>query len=355
MNLYSQFIGEFLFKVRSWAKEILKDEMKLKVGRSRFYFKSYSYPLKFVVFEKDHVLGEFHSDLWHIGLNKQVMLWPEHQIKNILRHELLHYLCHIQYGELALPHGEEFKNLAKSFGYTDEVYKASFKIEQTDLKKRSQLAEKIKKLLNLSQSTNFYESQLALEKAQALIHEHGLDFSFQEDFFYGVLLLEKANRSSQKMSSIMRILSEFCVYPVLNYGKNFVYLEITGLPHHLEIAQFVFSFLHLKIEELWELHRKEYPKSKGISHKNSFIKGLEMGFIHSLKSKQDISMGKDLMKHEKELAQVVRSFYGQLSQGKKGQGKLQLSSLESGKKKGSALSIPKGLKQKANRLLGYSP
>lgn len=303
--LYSQTILAFLKKVKRLSLAILSDEMGLKVGRTRFYIGTISYPLQFVVFDHPSKLGHFIASLYEIGINKLYLLEGEEEIKNLLRHELAHYITHIEHGESAPSHGREFKAICKRYGWPSTISKAHIPIDKALKNKR--IVDKVRKLLSLSASPQPEEAKQATLKAKELLSKYNLEITAVDDETVVIRTLEK-KRSSIKLQAIAEILRTFFVYPVINHGRGVLYLEIIGDRVNVEVAEYVAHFLDKHFETLWNEGRKKDPQLKGIAAKNAFFQGLAKGY-----QQQDPSPSKGLVRIEKELVKRVETFYPHLT------------------------------------------
>ena len=100
MFYYSQAISKFHKHLYKLAGYILNQEMGLKAHRTRFEFQGYRYPLNFISFERDKTLGYFDSKYFQIGIHRHFLFSKDEELlMNVLRHELIHYLAYIKYGE----------------------------------------------------------------------------------------------------------------------------------------------------------------------------------------------------------------------------------------------------------------
>lgn len=299
--LYSNTILAFLKKVRKLAQTILTEEIGLKVGYSRLYYHSASYPLHFVIFDHPSRLGYFTASHYEIGINKLFLLEKDEEIKNLLRHELAHYLTFLDFGENIPSHGKEFQSVCQRYGWPSRVSQAKVPIEKAVKNRR--IAEKVKKLLSLAESHHKEEAQAATLKAQELLLKHNLS-SHDVEEETALKRIFKGNRNSAKLQAIAEILRTFFVYPVFNHGKNALYLEIVGERLNVEIADYVFHFLDHHFEILW----KSRPSTlKGLAAKNAFFRGISKGFL----SKEVPSS--DLIRVERALLGRVGTIYPHLS------------------------------------------
>ena len=273
--LYSKVILSFLEKVKRYAFEILRDEMGLTVGRSRFYIDQTSYPLHFTCFEHPMQLGYFQHEFYEIGINKCFLMEKEEEIKNLLRHELAHYMTIIHFGPGVPSHGKEFRSECNLYNFPSEVSKSAVPLDQGV--KDQKLSEKVRKLLNLAESPNKAEGQAAAQKAQELLEKHQISLKSAPIEYLIVRSLEK-KCSSAKMQAIASIVRTFHVYPVINKGKGKVFLEIFGERASVEIGAYVADFLDYHFEELWKQAQKKDSRLKGAAAKNSFFRGLAKGY-----------------------------------------------------------------------------
>lgn len=299
--LYSNTILSFLKKVRKLACKILSKEMGLKIGHSRLYYKTSSYPLNFVIFDHPSRLGYFIPSHYEIGINKLFLLENDEEIINLLRHELAHYMTFLEYGEHVPSHGKEFRSICKRYGWPTEIAYAQIPIEKAV--KNHRIAEKVRKLLSLAESHHTKEAESATLKAKELLLKYNLSLHETEEETVVKRVFEQ-KRSSAKLQAIAEILRTFFVYPIFNHGKNSLYLEIIGERVNVEVAEYVAHFLGAHFEELWK--KRETPL-KGLAAKNAFFRGIAKGFL----SKDIPSQG--VIRIEKNLIERVATIYPHLS------------------------------------------
>jgi hypothetical protein len=319
MIIYDQVSIAFIRRAQEMLKEIL-GEIGLPVKTSRFLFQNYLYPIKIVVFEGAE-WGHFQSAYFQIGLNKKLIYAAKDSVlRDILKHELAHYLTWIKHGEVS-SHGTEFHETCRLYGFSSSIAQATLHLEEANLSKEGDLEsekvlEKVKKLLQLAQSSNPHEAELATMKANALLLRHNLDHLKNQDedpLYMDRVMLQK--RKDAKLMSIYEILRHFLVRPVVSMGKGSCSIEITGTKTNVMLASYVAHFLNLEMERLWDVSRKEY-RLEGLRAKNSFFMGLAKGFGEKMKfSKEHFSPEdqKALVLVEKNLDQKIRQIYGHLS------------------------------------------
>ena len=338
MNLYSESIIKFLNEIKLLSLQILQCEMGIQVGRSRFVIDKMTYPLHFVVFEGPKVLGYFKPELFEIGINK-IFITETAELKNTLRHELVHYLCWIYHKDLT--HGMQFRNLCENFGYGKEVW--SSKTTLLEKKQDNKIAFKVKKLLALSKSPNVHEAQAALLKANALLIKHSIAPMVDADMALKRVL--SGVRSTPKWDAISKILRTFNVYPVVNKGNHSAYLEVFGCRLAVSTAEYVAHFLDHELERLWKLDKT----FSSTIERNSFFDGIADGYLKKIKPIQK--------PHKKELALISNALeanlwmpYPHLSK-TSAHRKRSKDAFKMGTKLGKKFTIRPGVEKKPGRLL----
>jgi hypothetical protein len=361
MFLYSETISLFTTRVRSIVRGIVNSEMGLKMEKSRILYKGILYPLTIVVFEDNSRLGYFDSRSYELGLSKKLMYTAKDEvIKNILRHELAHFMCYLLFGPQVL-HGEEFHEVCRSFGWGPEVYSAYANIEAENLKvsdeneKTEKLLGKLKKLLALASSDNIHERELATLKANQLLLEHNLDLTKQDqskdEIVYSKRVLE-STRKSTKHVAIYEILKTFFVSPVFNHGRGVFYLEVIGDKTSVELADYVANFLDHELEVIWRETQKEHKNLKGLAAKNSFMNGVAKGYVEKIqRQKSTLAAGSDLVAIEKNIQKNLRIVYPRIGHSSLSGGRHDIDAHNAGKMKGGNLSIKPGISSGSSRTL----
>ncbi|MBF0361640.1 MAG: DUF2786 domain-containing protein [Oligoflexia bacterium] len=400
MFIYSQATSLFLSKIRSYIREILTQEMSISLsGNNYFHYKkvvrtyesdyqfylwqilnssngvgggdrqstytrNFTIPYSVVCFEDKERLGFFDSKHYQIGLNKVLMYNAKTTvIKNILRHELAHFMLYLSTDFETSDHGEDFKEICRRYKWDCKEIMSAYanvQIQNDDLQgdlESERIITKVKKLFALTQSSNQHEAELATIKANQLLIKYNLkgaldSFNNSEDklkeemeeFAYVERVLS-ATRTSAKMRAISDILDWFLVYPVFNHGNGVVHLEVTGSKVNVELASYVAKFLDYELSSIWERVQSENPKMKGIRHKNSFMVGIAQGYkLKMLKERKLYSESdeKALVVLEQNLSKKVKLVYGKLGSSRSGSTMLK-DSLELGKEAGQGLNIRSGI------------
>ncbi len=353
MRLYNDTIMSFLGHANRLAQEILSKECRLKFSRTRFHIKNITYPLSLICFEGDSRWGYFESEFYTIGLNSKLIgRVDDITLKNLLRHEIAHYLVFIESG-CVKPHGAEFKEMCERFNWPLEVALPTGDLlagHEGDLKADA-VIEKVKKLLNLASSSNPHEAELATLKANQLILKHHLSRSDLSSETIYIKTLLSAPKRTTLMMSIYEILSHFLVRPLLHMGRGRALLEAGGTREQVELASYICDYLVEEFEHLWKKYSQDHGL-KGLREKNSFYVGIARGFSEKLtqsRSKMDLSDSRALVKIEQDLKLKVDTYLGGLSRAQSSQ-HINHQAIELGKAAGRELNIRQGVKNQAPTL-----
>lgn len=313
MLVYSKKIIQFSAELKKAIRQILSQEIGLKVTDRYFLHKNRYYPIQVVIYNHQKTLGYFDSEFCELGFHECLMNSPH--LLNIIRHELAHYMTFIHFGAGILPHGAEFKAFCMGMGWGQEVYQATVCLEREEVEEeKSGVFRKVQKLMALAKSSNPHEAELAMMKSQQLLLKHNLEFYEEGEKVYLTRVM-KQKKISAKMSAVAKILETFFVNIVFRRAENFVCLEILGSKVNLEVAEYVADVLDQELDRLWDFARKEHPSLKGTIAKNSFFRGIAKGYcnkIHALKQEH----GHALMVIEKALIEAKELVYPRLSKAK---------------------------------------
>ena len=279
----------------------------------------------------------------------------DHIIRDILRHELAHFLCYLEFGGDTSAHGDYFKTICTRYQWNDAA-KASLNLDiKDDLLEGDLKAQKMKikfqALLKLSESDNIHEAEIATLRANELLIRYNLDKVQDHDEAIYAKVLLTSKRKSAKLICIYDIIRSFMVRPIFIYGKSLVRLEVCGRRENIELAEYVANFLENELENLWK-------KSglKGTREKNSFFRGIASGYsskhqemgTHLKESDQ-----RSLMVIEKTLDLNMQQMYSRLSYSSS-QSKTDAKAFGAGQKVGKSLSINPAIKNKTkSKLLSW--
>jgi len=272
---------------------ILRNEI-----RSIFY--NYKIKLKLpsiIIEESNKSWGKWCSYTKTVYLSQRLLMccsWDT--VVEILKHELAHMIVDEIYGGYKrAPHGDEFKSACYTLGISAKA-SASDADLGLSLDRRSfiiakdlEIKNKIKKLFALSESMNEHEANLAMQKAKELAVKYNIlsDMDIGKDYDYR-FLGEPRFRIKAEDIKICNILNEFFFveyilvphYDVKN-DRKVTAIEILGLRHNLEMADYVYHFLLKQLDMLWKNHKRIF-QVKGKREKKSYLLGILDGFEKTL-------------------------------------------------------------------------
>lgn len=357
MRIYNETTRSFAVKCIQMIRQILQEEAGLDVGNSRFYVGNHSYPISVDIFTGER-LGFFDSAYYRIGINQQVMYVAKDKVlKDLLRHEIAHYLTYIFYG-VTTPHGEEFHSICRRFNWPSDVSDTRVDIEMANLYtggfESERIINKIKNLLKLAQSDNVHEAELATVKANKLLLQYNISHlkEQEEATIFSDSVLSQSRKDS-KLACIYKILTHFMVSPIYSYGKGQVCLDVAGTKTNVELAKYVASFLDSELDRLWLVTKAEH-NLKGLRAKNSFFHGVGQGYEEKMQntrkefseeeSRALVHVGKQLEKQIRNFMRL-RSSYSYHSE-------RDAYSTSLGNKAGRNLTINKAVSSYSNKLIG---
>lgn len=205
-----------------------------------------------------------------------------------LRHEMAHQIVSevFQMGDTRV-HGDEFARACRLLGIPSTA-----RATAADLAPSGEcppIVNKIRKLLALSGSSNQFEAETALRKAQELALKYDVDMGRVEGREYGYRLLDGPRkrwpRYTWQILGLCQTLHDVRSI-VLRSATQGTVIEIFGTPANLDLAEYTFHYLRNTGELVWEEHLKEDGRRGSASRKTSFLEGLYSGFAEKLEKQR---------------------------------------------------------------------
>ncbi len=356
MLIYDETTLAFSQKAEALVREILRS-CGITVRTSRFEFNRYLYPIHVVIFDGAE-LGHFNAPYFQLGLNRKLIyLAKDSVVRDILKHELAHYLTSILHPD-ARPHGPEFHGVCERYGFPKEVAAATMDLAASNLSKEGDLQserilEKVKKLLSLAQSSNAHEAELATVRANDLLLRHNLEYLGNRDASAPIYLdrLLQRRRKDTKIAAISSILKHFIVRSVISQGRDVCCLEVSGSLTNVKLAGYVASFLDREFEHLWH-EAQSLEGLRGLQAKNSFFLGVAEGYdqkMRSMKEAYSKDDQKSLVLAEETLERATGIIYRRLSHSRSGH-RTDSEARRLGEARGRTLSIRSAVEGKSTGL-----
>lgn len=364
MYLNSKTINAFILRIKNLMSQIMVKEMDLDVYNSWVTWNDKQYYFQIHIIESKSILASFDSEFFSFDFSQKLLSVMDNEyLKNIIRHELVHMVCFLQYGPGIQAHGHLFKKTAASFDFDEEVLKASSDFDNqssVNHHENDKIVEKIKKLMALASSSNANEAQAATLKANELLEKYNIDKYKEEllgtnsDQYNQDVIAYSKNilrypRKCAKLSAIGGIVNTFWVSSVFCGAQGGVNLCVVGEKHNVLMAEYVALFLDSELERLWNITKIQNPHLKGIRAKNSFFYGVRKGYVEKIeraqykskKSESNIEMALAIV--EKKIKEYEKIAFSRLTQARSSSRIIDSNSTEIGKTVGRNLSINKGL------------
>lgn len=227
--------------------------------------------------------------------------YPWHDVIGVLRHEMAHQyideqLKHPQKGS----HGELFKKACEKIGVPSFYISATVHLQQNTLDWRQTAAssqeealiEKVRKLLNLAQSTNQNEAALAMKRVQEIYARYNLqkwESGESPPYFYHHFIRPGRRRLHTFEQKIMSILVnhyfiEVIVESEFDLASETYHrvIELIGSKENVLMAEYVYEYLHRVSLELTSQKKKDSSIRLSSKSINDFRMGLLVGFDDKL-------------------------------------------------------------------------
>ena len=283
-----------------------------------------------------------------IGINKRLVNEDFKIARDILKHELAHYICDKRFEDGCQSHGPRFRRVCKEIG-ANALAKESLdsmdkRLKATDIDK---ILDKVKKLMSLGTSSNVHEAERAMLKANELLMKHNLTHLNDEGkdlYFQRLFEIKQINGKSRCMVNILR---SFGVFPVFNaWTKRGYVIEVSGSKTNVQIADYVAQFLDRELEKLYKKARKE-DGFGGLRAKNAFFAGLSRGYLSKFeKQKEEIEKSdtsNQLQAYRKEIADMAEELIYEKLTGTRSSEAGHMDARDSGYETGKKLSISQGV------------
>ncbi len=257
-----------------------------------------TFPL-FRLMETNSRLGSWSHFRNEISLSREfVMNYPWDSVCDVLKHEMAHQAASQVFNAWnEPPHGASFQTACKMLR-ADPAYSGSYvplheRLDEKNLSEEDKILKRIKKLLALAESSNQHEAESAMLKAHNLIEKYNIDLMAerQKRNYISVFVGKPALRRRREEYMLDRLLQDFYfVYGiwvssyVIEKERMGRVLEISGTPHNVKIASYVYDFVTHFIDAEWLRYNKE--KKLNRYRKTDFALGVLSGFRSKLKTQQ---------------------------------------------------------------------
>ncbi len=250
-----------------------------------------------LLFEMEE-LGIADPETWTIRLKRTFAATHRFDaVRDVFLHEVAHlWACVDPEGRLETSHGPVFRNMCALLGADPHATSKDnplFGPGCRDLgdspDPQDQLRAKVTKLLSLAQSPFEEEARSAAAKASELITRYNLTLieKDRERTFASRFMCEPAKAHPRHLGVIANILQRFFFVEivwvptwVVSRGCVGSVPEMSGRPHDLELAAYVFDFINRNIRVQWDRERRAH--GFGAREYRQFALGVANGFHERL-------------------------------------------------------------------------
>jgi hypothetical protein len=294
---------------------------------------------------------------------------PWDDVREVLRHETAHQLAHILEGPSGRPHGPAFVRACRLVGARPEA-----KVRQTPLHEHiavqaqapggDPIRRRVGKLLALAESANPHEARAAMRKAQVLMHRHQVErlSAPEEPEFLSAFLGTPALRHAREAYFLANLIQDFFfvegiwvpAYVVAQERMGRV-LEVSGEPHHVEMAGYVYDYVCRFIARQWS---EAAARNAGRGTRRSdFAVGVIEGFRGQLAAPPpDHAAGGHLVVlKDPRLATYLRQRHPRRRRIARGGGSQDEQAFAAGWERGRRLILARGIARRGTTIAGQLP
>jgi hypothetical protein len=267
------------------------------------YFRWALTPPSFELVDHASRLGRWVGAHRRIELARALLV--EHRwgvLVEVLKHEMAHQYVDEVLGVHDEPsHGPAFRRVCDERGFDGGASGVPRDPGSND--RHAEVLDRIAKLLALAESSNQHEAQAAMSAAQRLMLRYNIE-EVQRNaarVYTHRQIGEPTGRASEAERLLSAVLAEFFFVEVIRVpvwrpleGRRGSVLEVCGTRENVELAEYVYAFLHHTAERLWREHRREHGL-KGNTGRQSFVAGAISGFRNKLRLERGKSQSTGLV------------------------------------------------------------
>ena len=243
-------------------------------------------------------LGIADPETWTIQLNSPFAATHRFDaVRDVFLHEVAHLWASVHpEGRCETSHGPIFRKMCELLGADPHATNKDSPLFNLKCKSlddspdpQDQLRSKVRKLLALAESPYPEEARSAASKASELITRHNLNLieEDRERTFASRFMCDPAKRHPRHLVVVANILQRFFFVEIVWVPAWVVSKkcagnvpEMSGQPHDIEFASYVFDFIQRTIRSQWDQARQQH----GFSGRESlqFALGVANGFYSKL-------------------------------------------------------------------------
>jgi hypothetical protein len=242
--------------------------------------------------DSDQTLGAWHGTHRLLKISsRHIQRDPWSRVLDTLRHEMAHqFVDEVLQPADETAHGSAFADACERLRCDSKASSQPDAASGHAGPQEERVIRLVRKLLSLAGSSNENEAQAAMRKARRLLLEYNIDLvrSDADRHFERRLLGEVKGRHPAWELWVAMLLSDFFFVEVLwahsydpGRDRQGTVLEIYGTRTNLEMADYVYGFLHGLLPRLWD----RYRAAQGLmdnKERMRFYAGVTQGFHEKL-------------------------------------------------------------------------
>ena len=264
-------------------------------------------------------LGIADPETWTIQLNSPFAATHRFDaVRDVFLHEVAHLWASVHpEGSCETSHGAIFRKMCELLGADPHATNKDSPLFNLKCKSlddspdpQDQLRSRVRKLLALAESPYPEEARSAASKASELITRHNLNLieEGRERVFTTRFMCDPAKRHPRHLVVVANILQRFFFVEIVWVPAWVVYKncagnvpEMSGQPHDIEFASYVFDFIQRTTRSQWAQARQQH----GFSGRESlqFALGVANGFYSKLEG--DRRALSERLQAERDLAEAA--------------------------------------------------
>jgi len=224
-------------------------------------------------------------------------------VREVLLHEIAHqFACEVLGCKGESPHGPTFQRACFLLRANPKA-SGKFKLLDERVANKSpgqeeKILQKIRKLLALAESQNQHEAEVAMLKAQVLIRKYNVEIIEldKKRNFVSTFLGKPALRHPREEYHLATLIQDqyfvqgiWIPAYVLEKEKMGRVLEITGILRNVQLAAYLYDFVHSYINQQWERYNRDRRLNR--YRKTDFAIGIIEGFRSKLEEQRKVKTG----------------------------------------------------------------
>lgn len=288
---------QWTIKAYSKSNLIMMEKLK-KMAAEKTSFPLYD--VFFAPIKENDKLAYFDQNELIIVLSDKLPIEDDNTIEQIFLHELAHFIQYNLMGYTA--HDKDFRQIAKSIGIDENFSHSMVSIEQ----KQNRLS-KIKKLLALSGSSELFEAESALKKAQELIAKTPLSNTLQTSVYETTLTSGKTiSTIDVLLAKMAKLISPVFLIKTRDDDTYKNSLKCYGSFDSIMLFTYLYDFFSYAVDREYCEFKKTGNMKTSKSDRINYYHGIYRTLKERLCPQTDSPTSKSLVKLNSDIEKITR-------------------------------------------------